>query len=104
MGYGGKPRPAVILQDDRFAMLASVTICSLTSNATESPLFRLPIVPDEDNGLRTLSRLMVDKITTVPKTKLGNYVGRLADEEIVRLNRAILVFFGIAGRAAPMSE
>lgn len=99
--YAGKPRPAVILQDDRFAMLASVTICALTSNATEASVFRLPIAPDKDNGLRTPSRLMVDKITTVSKTKLGDYVGRLTDEQVVRLNRAVLVFLGMAGSAAP---
>jgi len=99
--YAGKPRRAVILQDDRFAMLASVTICALTKQRDGSFGVRLPIAPDEDNGLRTPSRLMVDKITTVSKTKLGDYVGRLADEQVVQLNRAVLVFLGMAGSAAP---
>ena len=31
---------------------------------------------------------MVDKITTVPKSKLGKRIGRLDDQDIVRLNQA----------------
>lgn len=95
--YAGKPRPVVVLQDDRFDMTDSLTVCAFTTDPTEAPLFRLPIEPSDSNGLRTVCRLMVDKITTVPKAKIGIRVGRLADEDMVRLNRAILVFLGIAG-------
>lgn len=95
--YAGKPRPAVILQDDRFDMTDSVTICALTTDPTDAPLFRLLIEPSQANGLRASCRLMVDKITTVPKSKIGEYVGRLSAEDLVRLNRAALVFLGIAG-------
>lgn len=95
--YAGKPRPAVILQDDRFDMTDSVTVCAFTIDRREAPLFRLPVEPTESNGLRTRCRLMADKITTVSRTKIGMLVGRLADEDIVHLNRAVLVFLGIAG-------
>ncbi len=95
--YAGKPRPVVILQDDRFDETASITICILTTKLTEAPLFRLPVAPTSNNGLRRESQLMVDKITTVPKTKLGQHVGKLDDEDMVRLNRAVLVFLGLAG-------
>ena len=94
--YPGKPRPVVILQDDRFDMTDSITVCALTTDLADAPLFRLPIKPSQANGLRTPCRLMVDKITTVRKAKIGMRVGRLADEDIVRLNRAVLVFLGIA--------
>ena len=95
-GYAGKPRPAVIVQDDRFDATASVTICAFTTDATEAPLFRLAIEPDGKNGLSLLSRLMVDKITTVPKSRLGERIGNLPAPELVRLNRAIAVFLGLA--------
>ncbi len=95
-GYSGKPRPAVIVQDDRFDATASLTICVFTTDETEAPLFRLPVTPNERNGLRSVSRLMVDKITTVPKEKLAEPIGRLDDEDVVRMNRAILVFLGLA--------
>ena len=95
--YTGKPRPAVIIQDDSFDATASITICAFTSDPTEAPLFRVPIEPSEKNGLRTPSRLMVDKLTTVSKDRLGSRIGRLADEDMIRLNRAVLVFLGMAG-------
>lgn len=96
-GYAGKPRPVVIVQDDRFDATASVTVCVFTTDPTEAPLFRLRIAPDGVNGLREPSSLMVDKVTTVPRAKLGRRVGRLGDEDMVRLGRAVVVFFGLAG-------
>ncbi|HVY16013.1 MAG TPA: type II toxin-antitoxin system PemK/MazF family toxin [Rhodopila sp.] len=95
-GYGGKPRPVVIVQDDSFDATDSITICAFTTDETEAPLFRLPVEPNERNGLRATCRLMVDKITTVPKSKIGVHVGRLDNEDILRLNQAILVFLGLA--------
>ena len=95
--YAGKPRPAVILQDDRFDSTDSITICVFTTDPTDAPIFRLPFEPSPKNGLKSSCSLMADKITTVPKTKMGSRVGFLDDEDIVRLNRAILVFLGLAG-------
>ena len=95
-GYAGKPRPVTILQDDRFDATDSIMVCAFTTDETEAPLFRLAVEPDEQNGLRATCRLMVDKITTVPKSKVGAHVGRLRDEDILRLNQAIVVFLGLA--------
>jgi mRNA interferase MazF len=95
--YAGKPRPVVIVQDDRFDATDSITICAFTSDPTDAPLFRIAVEPSDSNGLRTTSRLMADKITTVPKAKLGTRLGRLADEDVVRLNRAVMIFLGLAG-------
>jgi mRNA interferase MazF len=94
--YAGKPRPVVIVQDDSFDGTDSITVCAFTTDETEAPLFRLPVEPNERNGLRAPCRLMVDKITTVPKSKIGARVGRLDDEDILRLNQAVLVFLGLA--------
>lgn len=95
--YAGKPRPVVIVQDDHFAATASVTICAFTTDPTDAPLFRIEIEPSETNGLKEPSRLMVDKVTTVPRDKLGERIGKLGEPDIQRLNRAILVFMGLAG-------
>jgi mRNA interferase MazF len=95
--YTGKPRPVAILQDDRFEQLLSVMFCPFTTNPTPAPLFRLPVKPSDGNGLQEGSSLMVDKITTVARTKVGKHVGRLDDEDLVRLNRAIVVFLGLGG-------
>lgn len=93
--HAGKARPAVIVQDDRFDT-DSVTICPFTTDRTEAPLFRLEIEPSAGNGLRETCRLMVDKSTTVSRTKVGDRIGVLDDPDVVRLNRAVVVFLGMA--------
>jgi mRNA interferase MazF len=79
--YMGKPRPVVIVQDDSFDGTASITICASTTDETDAPLFRLLVEPNERSGLRAACRLIADKITTVPKSKVGTLVGRLDDWE-----------------------
>ena len=98
--YAGKPRPAVILQDQRFEMIESVTIIPFTADLADAALFRLRFQPDTSNGLRAPSDLMVDKITTVPLTKMGHRIGELGVEDVRRINRAIVVFLGLAGPTA----
>ncbi|HEY3115922.1 MAG TPA: type II toxin-antitoxin system PemK/MazF family toxin [Chloroflexota bacterium] len=94
--YTGKPRPVVILQDDRFEHVPSITVCPFTSDPTYAPSARLVVEPTELNGLVAQSRLMVDKISTLPRTKLGARIGRLDDPDVARLNEAVLLFLGLA--------
>ena len=94
--YTGKARPVVILQDDRFDATDSITICGLTTDPIEVPLARISVEPNERNGLEARSRIMADKVTTVRRARLGKRVGRLAEQDVVRLNRAVLVFLGFA--------
>ena len=93
--YAGKPRPAAIIQDDKFDT-DSVTVCPFTTDSTEAPLFRVEIEPSADNGMHHASRLMIGQITTVRRSRLGERVGELSDADVVRLDRAIVVFLGIA--------
>jgi mRNA interferase MazF len=94
--YAGKPRLVVIIQDDSFDATDSITICAFTTDPTEAPLFRLAVEHNDRNGLLAPCRLMVDKITTAPKSKAGAKIGRLDDEDILRLNRAVVLFLGLA--------
>ncbi len=94
--YAGKPRPAVIVQEDRFDSTSSITLCAFTTNPTEAPLLRMVVEPSDRNGLSIASRLMIDKVTTVPKSRIGKRIGMLNDEDVVRLNRALTVFLGLA--------
>ena len=95
LDYAGKPRPVVIVQDNHFDT-DSVTVCPLTTDPTDAPLFRLAVEPTLENGLHEPSRLMVDKLTTISRTKLGDRIGVLADTDVIRLNQAIVVFLGVA--------
>lgn len=94
--YAGKPRPCLIVQDDRFADTKSITVCGFSTDKTEAPLFRLTVEPNERNGLLSMSSLMVDKINSVPRTKLGKRVGTLDLEDMHEVDRTILMFLGLA--------
>jgi len=94
--YAGKLRPVVIVQADSFEGMGSLVVCPFTSDPTEAPLFRLHVEPNPGNGLRAACRLMVDKITAVPKSKMGQRIGSLDAADIIRLNRSMLVFLGLA--------
>jgi mRNA interferase MazF len=95
-GYASKPRPVVIVQDDAFTARDYVTVCLISTDPSDLPVFRVPVVPTTHNGLRALSRLMVDKVTTVPRSRLGQCIGCLDDDDLLRLNRSLLVFLGLA--------
>jgi mRNA interferase MazF len=88
--YAGKARPVVVVQDDSFDATDSITVCAFTADETDAPLFRLPVEPNERNGLRVACRLMVDKITTVSKSKVGARV--YAPDEEAAEARAIEEF------------
>lgn len=96
-GDFGKPRPAVVVQSDLFAGHATVTVLPVTSTVTPpTPLFRLPIEPSPGNGLRVSSCVMADKAMSVRAEKLGAPFGRLAEADMLRINRAMALFLGIA--------
>ncbi len=99
--YTGKPRPVVVVQDDRFDATASVTVCPFTTTLIDAPLVRLAIQPSESNGLNEPTSLMVDKVTTVPRASLGERLGRLHDDELVQLNRSMIVLLGLASAPRP---
>jgi mRNA interferase MazF len=95
--YAGKPRPVVIIQSDDHPYLESVTVCALTSLMAPIKVTRPTVQPSDDNGLVSTSQLMVDKLTTLPKRKLGQRIGQLADTDMLALNRAVAAFLGLTG-------
>ena len=94
--YAGKPRPVLIIQDDRFDATASITVCPLTSDPTDIPLLRIALDPTDSNGLAEPSSIMLDKVTTMPRSKLGARIGRVSDTDLVALSRGLVVFLGLA--------
>jgi mRNA interferase MazF len=96
--YAGKPRPVLIVQDDFFDETASVTVCPMTTDPVDIPLLRIQLEADSANGLSVPSRIMVDKVTTMPKAKLGERIGRVSDTDMVALSRSLFVFLGLAVR------
>ena len=97
-GDYGKPRPAVVVQADLFNEThASVTVAPVTSTLVNAPLFRLAVEPTVRNGLRALSQVMIDKLTTVRRERMGATIGELDPETLTRVNRALALWLGIAG-------
>jgi mRNA interferase MazF len=97
-GDYGKPRPAVVVQADLFNEThASVTVAPVTSTLVNAPLFRLAVEPSAQNGLRALSQVMVDKLTSVRRERIGATIGALEPDTLARVNRALALWLGIAG-------
>jgi mRNA interferase MazF len=94
--YTGKPRPVVIVQDNAFDATNSITVCPLTSDPTDLPLFRVAVQPTPDNGLERPSHIMADKLTTVWRSQLDQRIGHLSNDDLARLNLAVIVFLGLA--------
>jgi mRNA interferase MazF len=95
-GDFGKPRPALVIQSDHFDTLSSVTLCLITSTLLDAPVFRITVEPSPENGLRRISQIEVDKIMTVPRERVGGVIGRLDDATMLKVNRSLAVFVGIA--------
>lgn len=94
--FTGKPGPAVIIQSDFFAAIATVTICPLTTTSPAAPLARIPVEPTDSLPLAQPSWIMADKITTVRRNHVGEVIGQLPAEAMVRLDRSLMVFLGLA--------
>jgi len=92
----GKPRPALIIQSDLFDTHPSVTNLPVTSELRVAPLFRIAVTPSELNGLSKPSQVMVDKPQSIAREKAGAVIGRLDDESMLAVNRALAVFLGFA--------
>jgi mRNA interferase MazF len=96
-GDYGKPRPALVVQSDLFNEThASVTVVPVTSTLVDAALFRLTVEPSPANGLRSLSQLMIDKVTTISRTRISQVIGRLEDDLLLRVSRALALWVGIA--------
>jgi mRNA interferase MazF len=95
--YAGKPRPVVILQDNRFDGTESVTVCGLTTTRVRARIERIPIDPTPENGLRVPCDAMIDKIVTIPRRKLNRVIGTLSPADMARISTSVVVFLALAG-------
>ena len=88
--YTSKPRPALVVQSDAFdSTHASVTICSVTSDCVDAPLFRVPVPATRRTGLTVPSQVMLDKSVSIPRKAVGRTIGRLDSAELQAVGRAL---------------
>ncbi|MBW9065185.1 type II toxin-antitoxin system PemK/MazF family toxin [Rhizobium herbae] len=95
-GDFGKPRPALVIQSDQFDRTATVTVLLISSTLVDAPLIRVITYPTPGNGLRKASQIMIDKVMTVKRDRLGEAFGRIDDETMIAVNRSLALFFGFA--------
>ncbi len=95
-GDFGKPRPALVIQSDQFTETATVSVLLLSGTLVEAPLIRLNVQPSPTNGLLKPSQVMIDKVMTVKRDRIGEPFGRLDDEAMLAMNRALALFLGFA--------
>lgn len=96
-GYGSKPRPTLIVQSDKLSETGSIITCGLTSVDAEEFSFRPVFDCTQENGLRIVSAVMVEKLTAVSRGKLGQRIGAVSDDDMGRVEQAMLVVLGFAG-------
>ena len=90
----GKPRPALVVQSDFFAEHGTVTVVPLTSELRDLPLFRLSVEPTPENGLHQTSQLMIDKLQTIGKSRIGERLGHLEQPSRTAADRALALWLG----------
>ena len=96
-GDFGKPRPALVIQSDMFNETHNtVTVALITSDLIDAPIFRVNIDPTEENGLNHKSQIQVDKMMTIKKDKVGNVIGKADDATMIKINRAMALWVGLA--------
>jgi mRNA interferase MazF len=95
-GDFGKPRPALVIKSDNFDSHATVTVLLVSSALVDAPLFRITVQPTQGNGLQKPSQIMVDKVMTVKRDKIGAAFGRLDSIHMLEIERCLAVFLGIA--------
>ena len=96
-GDFGKPRPALVIQADAFNDThATVTVLLVSSELVNAPLFRIEVEPDHGNGLNKPCQIQIDKAMTIKREKIGAVIGQLDDATMLRVNRALAVWMGLA--------
>ena len=88
--YTGKPHPALVVQSDLFNDThASLTVCPITSDVLDAPLFRIAVPPGGRTGLAVASQIMVDKVVSVPRSAIDKRIGGCSPAELELVDDAL---------------
>lgn len=95
-GFGSKPRPALLIQSDQLDDLTTAVVLMFTTELDQAKPIRIIVLPDDTNGLRETSDLMVDVPVTVRREKIGGIIGRLSATDLARAETQLLLILGFA--------
>jgi mRNA interferase MazF len=93
---GSKPRPAIIFQNPQFSGTATVMVCPITSVTTEASYLRIALPVDPVTGLEQPSWAAIELLGPIRRSNVGQRIGRLDDASLLAIDRALVVFLGIA--------
>ena len=94
--YTGKPRPAVVVQSDLFNPThSSTTLCPITTDCVDAPLFRMTLPPGARTGLKAVSQVMIDKVISVPRASISAEIGECDGEEMEAIERGLQRWLGL---------
>ncbi len=95
--YTGKPRPWVVIQNNAFAALDSVTLCLLSTALIQGvPMLRVDIAPSRQNGLSNPSQVQIDKIVTVPVAKITRTIGQMEASYLRQVEDGVRFFLDLS--------
>lgn len=95
-GFGGKPRPALVVQDDAYLEISTTLLALISSDERAAGLsLSVPVAPSPANGLRKQSYVTVHDLVTVRLEKPDKHVGRLEDDLMRRVDHALILFLGL---------
>jgi mRNA interferase MazF len=95
-GFGGKPRPALVVQNNDLATFPNLVVVLFSSDHADVAKVRPVFEPDKDNGLKKPSELMADIVVTAPRHKVDKIIGRLSPSDLRRAEMALLYVLGFS--------
>jgi mRNA interferase MazF len=94
--YTGKPRPALVVQSDLFNPThSSVSVCLITTEFVEAPLFRVAVAPGALSGLKKPSQIMTDKIVSIPRDQITSIIGAADDATLDQVGAALRLWLSL---------
>jgi len=92
----GGLRPVLIIQNNVGNKYSPTVIAAaITSQATKKPLPTHVVVSESKYGLPKDSVVLLEQIRTISKSRLQEYVGRLTEEDMKKVDRRLGISLGL---------
>lgn len=90
----GNPRPVLILSNDRFNANSQLVVAALITSR-RPPANASISLPIQSVNMPEPSWVLTSQIRTLSAQRIGDLIGRVSDEELTVVYRAIFRLFGV---------
>jgi mRNA interferase MazF len=94
-GFGGKPRPVVVIQASSYCAAPVVMVGLLYDETHFIETIRPLILPDRQNGLLKPSVFASNALVAVRESKFGERLGSLAAHDLAVVDNALRIILGL---------